>query len=105
MAEHALIAHFKLSDAGFGTPAERQDFIALEPKLEAALKASGAGLFDGNEFGDGECVWYLYGPDADALFRVAEPIIREGRPRPGSFVVKRRGAPGDPEAKEETVQL
>ena len=105
MAEHALIAHLKLSDAGFGTPAERQDFMSLESKLEAALKTSGAGVFDGNEFGDGECVWYMYGPDADALFRAAEPVIREARPRPGSFVVKRRGAPGDPDAKEETIQL
>jgi hypothetical protein len=105
VAEHALIAHLKLSDAGFGTPAERQDFMSLESKLEAALTGSGAGRFDGNEFGDGECVWYMYGPDADALFEAAEPIIREARPRPGSFVVKRRGAPGDPEAKEETIQL
>ena len=56
--------------------------MSLEPKLEAALKASGVGLFDGNEFGDGECVWYMYGPDADALFREAEPVIREARPRP-----------------------
>ena len=105
MAEHALIAHLKLSDSGFGTPAERQDFISLEPKLEATLKASGAGMFDGNEFGDGECVWYMYGPDADALFRAAEPVIREVKPRPGSFVVKRRGAAGDLDAKEDRIAL
>ena len=105
MAEHALIAHLKLSDSGFGTPAERQDFISLEPRLEAALKASGAGMFDGNEFGDGECVWYMYGADADALFQAAEPVIREAKPRPGSFVVKRRGAAGHPETKKETIQL
>jgi hypothetical protein len=105
VAEHALIVHFKLSDAGFGTPAERQEFMSLESRLEAALKASGAGMFDGNEFGDGECVWYMYGPDADALFQAAEPVIREARPRPGSFVLKRRGAPGDAGAREETIQL
>jgi hypothetical protein len=47
----------------------------------------------------------MYGLDADALFRAAEPIIREARPRPGSFAVKRRGAAGDSDAKEETIQL
>jgi hypothetical protein len=62
-------------------------------------------MFDGNEFGDGECVWYMYGPDVDAFFEAVEPVIREAKPRPGSFVVKCRGAPGDPDAKEERIQL
>jgi hypothetical protein len=105
MADQAVIAHVKLSDTGFGTPAERQQLMSFEPRLEAAIKAAAAGIFDGDEFGGGECVWYMYGPDADALFRAVEPIIREAATRPGSFVVKRRGAPGDPRASEETVTL
>jgi hypothetical protein len=103
MADQAVIAHLKLSDAGFGTPAERQELMSFEPRLEEAIKTAGVGVFDGNEFGGGECVWYMYGPDADALYRAVAPFIREAATREGSFVVKRRGAPG--EAKEETIPL
>jgi len=105
VAEHAVIAHLRLSDAGFGTPVERQRLMEFEGRLEESIKKAGAGEFDGNEFGNGECVWYMYGPDADALYRAVEPIIREAMTQAGSFVVKRRGAPGDPAAKEETIQL
>jgi len=41
------------------------------------------GEFDGNEFGEGECVWYMYGPDADALYRAVEGIIREAATQAG----------------------
>jgi hypothetical protein len=47
----------------------------------------------------------MCGPDADVLYRAVEPIIRAAAPRTSSFVVKRRGAPDDPDAKEETIQL
>ena len=103
MADHAVIAHLKLSDAGFGTPAERQHFMSFEPRIDETLRQSGAGVFDGNEFGDGECVWYMYGPDADAVFAAVEEIVREARPRDGSFVIKRRGPPG--QATEEKISL
>jgi hypothetical protein len=105
VADQAVIVHMKLSDGGFGTAAERQDLMAFEDRLEDVIDEAGAGEFDGNEFGGGECVWYMYGPDADALYRAVEPLIREAKPRRGSFVVKRRGAPGDLGAKEETVTL
>ena len=105
MAEHAVIAHLRLSSAGFGTPAERQRLMELEGRLEQEIRQAHAREFDGNEFGDGECVWYMYGPDADVLYRATEAISREAAIHPGSFVVKRRGAAGDPSAKEETVAL
>lgn len=105
MADQAVIAHLKLSDGGFGTPAERQELMSFEPRIEEAIKAAGAGVFDGDEFGAGECVWYMYGPDADTLFAAVEPIIREASTRPGGFVIKRRAAPGDPEPNEERVEL
>jgi hypothetical protein len=105
MAEEAVIAHLKLSNLGFGTPAERQQLMSLEPRLEQTIRDAHAGVFDGNEFGGGECVFYMYGPDAEVLYRAVEPIIRAAAPRTSSFVVKRRGAPDDPDAKEETIQL
>jgi hypothetical protein len=46
----------------------------------------------------------MYGPDADALWGAVEPIVRAAA-QAGSFVVKRRGAAGDPNAKEERIEL
>jgi hypothetical protein len=105
LAEHAVIAHLRLSAGGFGTPTERQRLMELEHRLEQSIKKAGVGEFDGNEFGDGECVWYMYGPDAEALYSAVQPIVREAATQAGSFVVKRRGAPGDPDAKEERIEL
>jgi hypothetical protein len=105
LAEHAVIAHLRLSESGFGTAEERQRLAKLEERLERSIKKARAGEFDGNEFGGGECVWYMYGPDAEALFRAVEEIIREAATQPGSFVVKRRGAADDPNAKEEKIPL
>ena len=99
-----MIAHLRLSAGGFGTPTERQQFMELEQRLEQSIKKARVGEFDGNEFGDGECVWYMYGPDADALWGAVEPIVRAAA-QAGSFVVKRRGAAGDPNAKEERIEL
>ena len=105
MAEHAVIVHLRLSESGFGTPADRQRIAKLEERLEGSIKKARAGEFDGHEFGEGECIWYMYGPDADTLYRTVEGIIREAATQAGSFVVKRRGAADDPNAKEEKVQL
>ena len=105
LAEHAVIAHLRLQEGGFGTTNERQRLMKLEQRIEQSIKKAGVGEFDGDEFGDGECVWYMYGPDAEALYRAVEPIVREAATQAGSFVVKRRGDPGDPNAKEERIEL
>ena len=105
LAERAVIVHLRLSESGFGTPEERQRLAKLEERLEGSIKKARAGEFDGNEFGDGECVWYMYGPDADVLYRAVEGVIREAATQAGSFVLKRRGAADDPKAKEEKIEL
>ena len=105
LAEHAVIAHLRLSESGFGTSADRQRIAELEERLERSIKKARVGEFDGHEFGEGECIWYMYGPDADVLYRIVEGIIREAATQAGSFVVKRRGAADDPNAKEEKIQL
>ena len=105
LAEHAVIVHLRLSESGFGTAAERQRLADLEKRVERSIKKARVGEFDGNEFGGGECIWYMYGPDADALYRTVEGTIREAATQAGSFVVKRRGAADDPNAKDEKILL
>ena len=81
LAEHAVIVHLRLSQSGFGSSAERQRLAELEKRLDRSIKNARAGEFDGNEF------------------------VREAATQAGSFVVKRRGAADDPNAKDEKIQL
>jgi hypothetical protein len=77
----------------------------IEVHLEQAIRKAGVGEFDGDEFGGGFCVLYMYGPDADKLAAVVLPILRSTRPEPGSYVVKRYGTALDLNAREETLVL
>jgi hypothetical protein len=105
MAEHAVIAHLKLSDEGFGTGDEVEAIHELSDQLAEAIEGTEAGEFDGDEFGEGECVLYMYGPDADALFAAIEPLLRGSPLAKGARVVKRYGEAGDRNAKEVSIRL
>ena len=69
----------------------------LEGKLEAAITAAKAGEYDGNEVAvDGsDGTLYMYGPDADRLFRVVEPILKATPYMNGAKVTLRFGPPAD----------
>jgi len=91
-SEHAVIIHYKLSDDAHGTVEEREAIFALETRMEAAITAANAGEFDGNEFGGGEAVLYMYGPDRDRLWAAVEPQVRAFALRP-AFADLRAGGP------------
>ena len=91
-SEHAVIIHYKLSDDAHGTVEEREAIFALEDRMEAAITAATAGEFDGNEFGGGEAVLYMYGPDRDRLWAAVEPQARAFALRP-AFADLRSGGP------------
>jgi hypothetical protein len=97
--EHAVLVHLKLSASPFGTDPERERVLEFEQQLEEAMLAAGVGEFDGNEFGDGECTLYMYGPDSEALFAAIAPVLRTSPLARGATVVKRAGPPGSPEEK------
>ena len=71
MEEHAVIVYFEYAADSL------EPLYDLEEQLEAAIAAAGVGEFDGNEIAvdlsDGSL--YMYGPDADALFAVARPLL------------------------------
>jgi hypothetical protein len=97
--EQAVIVYLKAADL--------ETVEEIEPLLESAIAAARVGEYDGNAVAvDGsEAMLYAYGPDADALWRVMEPIVAATSPRPGSYVVKRYGEAGDPSAREVRVEL
>ncbi|MEV6203326.1 hypothetical protein AB0M64_25635 [Streptomyces sp. NPDC051771] len=102
--EHAVIAHCRLADDGLGEPGQREVVRRSQSLLSEAIEQAGVGEFDGNEYGGGEAVLYAYGPDADALFAVMAPILKDLPFRP-VHVVLRYGSVDDPSAAEHRVDL
>jgi hypothetical protein len=100
--EQALLVYLKLSDDKFGDFEEREAIFRLEDEVEPKVLSSGAGEYDGHEFGGGFGTLYMYGLDADKLFDVVIESIRNHPPRAGSYIVKRYGDVG---AREERVNL
>ena len=101
--DHAVIAHLRLSDAGFGSEAEREAIFLLEDRLTTAIERARAGEFDGNEFGGGECTLYMYGPDADRLYNAIVPVLQMSPLGRGGYAIKRYGDARDPQSKEVRV--
>ena len=59
--------------------------------------------FDGNDFGQGECTFFMYGPDADVLYMVIEVVLQEFPVARGGYAIKRYGPAEDPNSKEVRV--
>jgi hypothetical protein len=51
-----------------GNEQEKERITQLEKHLADAIKQSCSGEFDGDEFGEGFCTIYMYGPSAERLF-------------------------------------
>ncbi|RUT91265.1 hypothetical protein EOD23_35580 [Mesorhizobium sp. USDA-HM6] len=98
--EQAVIVYLLLSGGQFGALQERQSVQVLEDRLNQVVSDAGVGEFDGDEFGGGKCTLYLYGPDAEKLFHVIEPVLKSSPVAAGGYAIKRFGAAGDPAAKE-----
>jgi len=98
----ALIVTIPLRSGDMGDAEERKHILELENQLAAAIKESKAGEFDGDEFGKGACTIYMYGPSAERLFLVAQPILKKYRPPTGSYLIKRYGKPG---SKQDRVAI
>lgn len=53
------------------------DIATLENRLEEVLEISEQGELDGHETGPENTTLFLYGADAEALFRTVEPLLRD----------------------------
>jgi hypothetical protein len=103
--EHAVIAHIRMTEDQLGSERERAAVAVLADDLERVIVEKQAGEFDGEEFGDGRCVLYMYGPDADRLFEAVEPVLKATPLARGGFAIKRYGEANDANAVEARVSL
>ena len=94
--EQAVIVHL----AGSGLPDETyqdHDLATLEDRLIEVVARSESGEYDGNEFGEGETILYLYGPNAETMFSAIEGTLRGFPLCQNARVLIRHGPPGSPE--------
>lgn len=104
-SEQAVTVYLQLSDNGFGSEDEQHRIYDLSDQLAAAIDMQDAGEFDGDEFGDGSCTLFMYGPDADTLFAAVEPILRASPLAEGAYAVKRYGDVGEVNVREVPVHF
>ncbi len=100
--EHCVKIHLRMSGSGFGSAEERDLIYKFSDLLAEAIMMKRVGEFDGDEFGGGQCLLYMYGPDADHLFDAIEPMLRDWPVLKGGYVIKRFGPPG---SRAETVSF
>lgn len=91
MSEHAVIVRFEYGQTNLSP------LFELEDKLIAAIESAKVGEFDGNEVAmDGsDGTLYMYGPDADRLFEVVQPVLASATCIRQAVATIRYGPPED----------
>ncbi len=89
--EHAVIVQFQYGCTNL------EALFSAEDRLEAAITAAKVGEMDGHEIAvDGsDGTFYMYGSDADKLFKAVEPVLRTIAFMKGASVTRRYGPPKD----------
>jgi hypothetical protein len=70
--EQAVMVHFEYGSVDWAP------FFAFEETLRERVDSSGAGDYDGNELATSgkDGYLYMYGPNADKLYALAEPLLK-----------------------------
>ncbi len=100
--DQSVIVHLRLTDGDIGSFEDEEPIEELTSRIEALMQSSGTGELDGDEWGGGYCKLFLHGPDANSIAETVLPHLLGFPARPGSYMVKRYGAPG---AAEELIEL
>ena len=106
---HSVVVQFYDFAGKFWTENQRSldPLFALEHELTAALDGTDVGELDGNEIAiDGsDGFLFLYGPDADALFALIEPILRKSVVMAGADATLRYGDPDEADLKQKLIRI
>jgi hypothetical protein len=85
---------------------ELDELFALEDKLRNAIELKHVGEYDGHEIAidSSDGTLYMYGPNAETLFKCIKPILDETEFMRGAIAQLRFGPPSD-DAKEIEIEL
>lgn len=99
-SEHAVIVHFN-----YGIE-ELDPLFELCDKLEKVIEKENVGLFDGHEIAmdNSDGFLYMYGPNAETLFKTVRPTLKSSEFMKGATAVLRFG-PAEKEASEIEVDV
>jgi hypothetical protein len=89
---HALLLHLVV--AADDTDGVIERYHAIQDELEAAVLHHHAGELDGDEWSEGLCTVYFYGPDADLLWDAVAPILEKHLFPKGSHAIRQYGPHG-----------
>ncbi len=95
--EHAVLIFLQFSEGKLESERAVNAIFDLQELLSEEIEGNGVGLFDGNEFFEDTVTFFIYGPDANAIYEVIQPVISGLPVLPGSYIVKRYGDIGAPE--------
>lgn len=90
---HCVSLHISGGDVVRNENRKPVDLDCIESSLRHAVNKARVGDFDGSEVGDGYTALYMYGPSADCLFEVIQPILAQFDWPAGSHAFKRYGGP------------
>jgi hypothetical protein len=90
VANHAMVVQFNFASGNLDR------IFEVEDQLAKAVEGASAGELEGNEIAvDGrDCLFYLYGPDADRLYAAVEPVLLSSELLSEARVLLRYGPPG-----------
>ncbi len=97
--DQAVILKLKLPSGESACSEETQRIEGLEERIEEEIDELQTGEYDRDEYGDGFCTIYMYGPNADSLYSSIQPILNSFPFLPGSYALKRYGKPGSPQVQ------
>ena len=99
--EQAVMVHFEYGSADWAP------FFAFEKTLRERVDSSGAGDYDGNELATSgaDGYLYMYGPDADKLYAVAEPLLKSCALLKSATVTLVYGKLGDKNVPRKVLRL
>lgn len=85
---------------------ELDELLKLEDKLRNAIELKQVGEYDGHEIAmdSSDGTLYMYGPNAEALFKCIKPILEETEFMRGAIAQLRFGPPSD-NVKEIEIEL
>jgi hypothetical protein len=87
--EQSVIVHFSYGSTNL------QHVYALEDLLRNAISEAAAGEYDGHEVAEdgSDGFYYMYGPDAEALYRAIGPVLEASSFMRGATLTLRFGPP------------